>query len=117
MGKTRYYDIIPEELNATVVESSSSVEDPTQFPLPMNSLPEFQEGEIVSVQGNTRDRGFNSTGGLGSIVKYVGVESSYHKYLVRLFVHDKGKAFIGYCDGASFCGIMMMGMMMGILVV
>ena len=50
-------------------------------------------------------------------MKHVGVESSCHKYLVRLFVHDKGKAFIGYCDGASFCGIMMMGMMMGILVV
>ena len=37
--------------------NAAEEEDPTQFPLPMNSLPEFQEGEIVSVQGNTRDRG------------------------------------------------------------
>ena len=36
-------------------------------------------------------RSLNSTGGLGTIVKYLGVESSCHKYLVRLFVHDKGK--------------------------
>ena len=37
--------------------NAAEEEDPMQFPLPMNSLPEFQEGEIVSVQGDTRDRG------------------------------------------------------------
>ena len=36
--------------------NAAEEEDPMQFPLPMNSSPEFQEGEIVSVQGNTRDR-------------------------------------------------------------
>ena len=37
--------------------NAAEEEDPMQFPLPMSSSPEFQEGEIVSVQGNTRDRG------------------------------------------------------------
>ena len=55
-------------------------------------------------------------------MKHVGVENSCHKYLVRLFVHDKGKRLLdigkgviynGY--GASFGGVMMMGMTMGMM--
>ena len=49
-------------LNTAVNEDNSILEDPInaaeeEDAQEVSSLPEFQEGEIVSVQGDTRDRG------------------------------------------------------------
>ena len=100
-----------EELSNAVVEDINveAANNTSQ-----HALPAFQVGEIISVEGDTTERGYTyififflrsvfllstmtvkcrykSTGGVGSIKEYVGYMNDDHYYLVKMMPHEKGK--------------------------
>jgi hypothetical protein len=100
-----------EELSNAVVEDINveAANNTSQ-----HALPAFQVGEIISVEGDTTERGYTyififflrrvfllstmtvkcrykSTGGLGTVKEYVGYIEEEHWYMVSMIPHERGK--------------------------